>query len=140
MRPCRTWIRGGGRFTPAQPAPQHVDFAIEAPANALQLRLDLKVTSAVTDVEVDERPVKILGKPGQWSHLVLAAPHGGVLVSFRPSAHGKLEARWALVTPGWPADATSLPKRSANLMPWSLSDTTVTLWSVPGPGRPALDY
>jgi hypothetical protein len=125
---------------PSSPAPLQVEFALNVPDDAVQLRLDLKASAPVTDVLIDERPITLLTTPGKWSHLVLAAPRGGVLVSFKPTGHGKLEARWAIVTPGWPAEAKPLPPRPADLMPWSLSDSTVTLQSIPAAGRPALTY
>src|SRR5262249_35459781 len=43
-------------------------------AEALQVRLDLKASAPVTDVRIDGKPVALLTKPGQWSHLIFHAP------------------------------------------------------------------
>jgi hypothetical protein len=103
-------IDGRGTFTEAQ-----------------QIRLDLKSSAPVADVRLDGKPVALLTKPGRWSHLIFYAPRGGVMISLTPKGHGTLDARWATITPGWPADWKPLPPRPANLMPWSWSDSTVVL-------------
>lgn len=111
------------------PVPGQANLVITVAHDAEQLRLDLKATSSVSDVRVDGLPVRLLTKPGRWSHIVLSAPRGGLLVSFSPVGHGKLEARWASVATRWPADAVPLPPRPATVMPWNISDTTVKLMS-----------
>jgi hypothetical protein len=111
-------------------------FTVFVPPGVEVLHLDLKTSAPVADVRLNDEPVALLTKPGEWSHLTFTAPRGGgVSIRFTPKAHGKLEARWAAFTPGWPAGA-SLPPRPADVMPWMLSDSTVVLGATrPGEGR-----
>lgn len=102
-------------------------FSLQVPAGVQVLGLDLKTSAPVSDVRIDGQPVALLTKPGEWSHLTFTAPGDRLTVSFTPKAHGQLQARWAAFTPGWPQGAAPLPRRPADVMPWSRSDSTVVL-------------
>jgi hypothetical protein len=111
-------------------------FTLFVPPGVEALRLDLKTSAPVADVRVDGQPVALLTRPGEWSHLAFTAPPGSLSIRFTPKAHGRLEARWAAVTPGWPSDAAPLPAMPREVMPWSLSGSTVVLGATgPGDGR-----
>jgi hypothetical protein len=139
VRQVATTAYGG---TPPQPAAAGAApsgpraFTLFVPPGVEMLRLDLRTSAPVDDVRVDGQPVALLTTPGEWSHLAFAAPGDRLTVRFTPKAHGRLEARWATYTPGWPPGAAPLPPRPADVMPWSLSDSTVVLGATgPGDGR-----
>ena len=95
-----------------------------------QLALDLRVDTLVRDVMVDGRPLAILSKPGQWTHLRWQGGGDQVSVSFRPSGPGTMEARYAQFTTGWPAQAKPWPPMPANVMAWDLAGSTVVTGAV----------
>ncbi len=75
-------------------------------------------------------PARLNGQPvtlsGQGTRIVWSAPEGLDLVL--PAQHG-LQARYAIVSEGWPAWAAPLPPRPARVMPWEDSGGSVILGS-----------
>jgi hypothetical protein len=81
-------------------------------------------------VTVEGAPAAILTRPGAWTHISWTAPKGRFVIAFRPKGHGRLQARWATLAPGWPRGAQPLPPRPADRMPWGLSDSTALTGSL----------
>jgi hypothetical protein len=99
-----------------------------APApGADHLVIDLRADAAVTATRVDGRPVRLLAKPGQWSHLRWSGSDQSVTLSFRPAGPGTLEIAYAEGLPGWPAAARPLPPMPARDMGWNLAGDTVVV-------------
>jgi hypothetical protein len=101
-------------------------LSLVPPLGARIIGLDLKSSVPVTDVRVDGRASKLLGKAGVTSHLRWAAEPQGVTVTFRlPPGHGALDIDYGVMTDAWPAGAKPLPPRPKTLAPWDQGDSTV---------------
>ncbi|MDP3490423.1 MAG: M20/M25/M40 family metallo-hydrolase [Phenylobacterium sp.] len=100
------------------------------PPGAATLILELRVSGPVDEVRLNGVPAPLLAEPGQWSQLRWSAETQPVQISFRPGApSGQLEVRYGAVTPGWPAGATPLPPRPADLMAFDASDSSIVTGS-----------
>lgn len=96
------------------------------PPGARVLALDLKTTAALSQVSLNGRPVKAMAKAGRWTRIRWqAAGPEGLTLSFRATAPGSLEARYASVTETWPAEARPLPPRPTDVMAFDISDSTI---------------
>jgi hypothetical protein len=96
-----------------------------------RIQLAIRSTVPLTDVRSGGMTLKDLGKPGEWTNLIWEASAtrdvSAPILSFAATGHGTVEVRYASIVPGWPKDATPLPPRPANAMPWSLSDSTAEI-------------
>lgn len=100
---------------------------VKPPAGARVISLDLRSDVAVTGAAIEGEPVKLLTKPGKWSHVRWQGAPDGLLLTFRPKGPGALTLRYAGLTERWPAAARPLPKRPAEVMPFDVSDSTVVV-------------
>ena len=89
------------------------------------LELQLRPSAVVSDVRINGTPEPVLGKPGQWTHIVWQAAPDGVTATFRPAGPGEMDVRYALVVPHWPDQAALLPPMPLTIMPWHLAGSTV---------------
>jgi hypothetical protein len=132
-------LRSGSR-APARPAAVQKPYADikREPTGRVVVRLDptpgardlvlwLKSPQTLGSIRVNGLPVKVSTKPGGWTRIDWRGPRGGLEVVTTPPAHGSLEARWAVVSDGWPRDAKPLPPRPADAAPWDTSDSTVVV-------------
>ncbi|HXU84039.1 MAG TPA: hypothetical protein VN914_21740, partial [Polyangia bacterium] len=62
--------------------------------------------------------------PGQWVRIFWDSPGQGLSLPIKAAGTGRLDVRYVAVIERWPAEATPLPQRSGDLMPWDLSDST----------------
>ncbi|MEP6967256.1 MAG: M20/M25/M40 family metallo-hydrolase [Pseudomonadota bacterium] len=104
-------------------------IVVNAPAapDVLGLRLDLRPETLVGGVTLNGKPMAILGKPGQWTHLIWKAAPEGLAVSFRPAGPGSLQIGYAQFLNHWPGDATPLPPMPRDVMAWDLAGSTVVV-------------
>ncbi|HWE47018.1 MAG TPA: M20/M25/M40 family metallo-hydrolase [Caulobacteraceae bacterium] len=92
-------------------------------------------SNAPLSLTVAGMPLSKQVKPGAWMILVWAHPPGddgppGVKVEFDAPTDAKLDMKYALVTPGWPAQAKPLPPRPGNVMAYAASDSTAEVGSL----------
>lgn len=89
--------------------------------------LDVRGSDALQTLEVNGKTVTVAAKAGAWSRLRLTgAPQPSeVRIPSRPPG-STIEVRYAVFDEHWPASATALPPRPADLMPFDLSDSSVT--------------
>ena len=108
-----------------------LQISLPPSGHARQLRLDLRMSKAITTATVNGQGAEFSPMQGAWTHIVWNAPSpAGLVVTL--SGSGPIEARWAEVIDGWPAEAVPLPRRPANAMPWQTSDATVIIGSSRG--------
>ncbi|MFZ2236329.1 MAG: M20/M25/M40 family metallo-hydrolase [Dokdonella sp.] len=103
---------------------RHV-LTITPPAGARELRLQLRATVAASDVQLEGHAVALLDDAGQWNRLRLFPNGEPIRLSWHADGAGALEVAHAAISDGWPADATPLPERPRDVMPWGLSDTHI---------------
>lgn len=91
-------------------------------AGPRELRLNLEGEGALADLALNG---EALAPPpaGEPFRLRWADPSGGLTLVFRPPVDAPLQVTWVGVHDGWPRDATPLPPRPGNVMPWGSSDT-----------------
>ncbi len=82
------------------------------------LRLDLRVDAPLSAVTFDGRPVALLGKPGQPSHLIWYGSDHAFAIGFKPTGAGRLSLEYAEQFPTWPSAAMPPPSMPANDMAW----------------------
>ncbi len=95
-------------------------------AGGRELRMTLTSTAPVHDFTLDGKPAPLLGKAGTAAYVRWSASGDGVTLRFIPTAPGELDLKYAEIKDGWPA-GMSPPPKPADVMPWSLSDTTVVI-------------
>ena len=95
------------------------------PPGAGYLTLSLTADTPVAVRSVGGVPQSATLAPGRPLRIAWASAPHGVEISLRPAAHGRLEVRTAANVDRWPAGAAPVPRRTANLMPMDVSDTTV---------------
>ena len=100
-------------------------LTITPPPDARELRLQLRGTGVANDVQLEGYAVSLFDQPGQWNRLRLFPNGEPIRLSWHSDAPGSLEIMHAAISDGWPADATPLPERPADVMPWGLSDTHI---------------
>ena len=104
---------------------RHV-LTITPPSGARELRLQLLNSVAVSDVQLEGRSVGLFAEPGKRNRLRLLPAGEPIRLSWR-GGPGSLEVQHAAISDAWPADATPLPERPREVMPWGLSDTHVVI-------------
>ena len=134
---------GGRRGTPMDAAPAAY---VEAPAPQItlardadgQLRLhvkpppgvrvlDLKLVpdTAATITGIGGASLQMPMKPGAPTFVRWTSVQPGYDLVIRPGGPGKLTAKYSATLEQWPTGAPPLPPRSANVMPFDVSDSTV---------------
>ncbi len=103
---------------------RHV-LTIMPPPDARELRLQLRGNVAASDVKLEGEAVGLFAQPDQWNRLRLFPNGDPIRLSWQADAPGSLEIQHAAISDDWPADATPLPERPPELMPWGLSDTHI---------------
>ena len=98
-------------------------LTLKPPFPYRELQLWLTFDGAPAPARLNGQPVTL---SGQGTRIVWSAPEGLDLVL--PAQHG-LQARYAIVSEGWPAWAAPLPPRPARVMPWEDSGGSVILGS-----------
>lgn len=105
---------------------RHV-LTITPPANARELRLQLRATVVASDVQLEGHAVALLDEAGQWNRLRLFPNGEPIRLSWHADGAGTLDVAHAAISDGWPADATPLPERPPDVMPWGSSDTHIVI-------------
>ncbi|CAN5317959.1 M28 family metallopeptidase [soil metagenome] len=89
------------------------------------LVLTLKPSVELAGFAVNGRGSRITAKAGEATLIRWFVPAEGLTVTFTPAGPGGLDLQYAAFSHGWPAGATPLPKRPANVMPFGDSDIGV---------------
>lgn len=100
-------------------------LTITPPPGARELRLQLRGTLSANDVQIEGYAVSLLDQPDQWSRLRIFPNGEPIRLSWHADASGSMEIQHAAISDGWPADATPLPERPREVMPWGISDTHI---------------
>jgi peptidase M28-like protein len=95
--------------------------------DARDLVLWLRSPQPMDSIRVNGIPVKLSTKPGGWTRIDWRGPRGGLEVVTTPGPTGSLEARWGVVSDGWPKDAAPLPARPVDAAAWDNSDSTAVI-------------
>ena len=127
-----------GAFAAATPLKLNKPYAnlLREPGGRVVLRLDptpgarqlgvwVRGAAVNTPATLNGLPVNLAAKAGQWTYITWSGPRGGLELALDGGPHGALEARWMVLTEGWPAGAKPLPTRPSTAMPWDDSDSTV---------------
>lgn len=99
-------------------------LTITPPAGARELRLQMRGSVAAGDVRLNGIAVDLLATPDALDRLRLY-PGGQSIELSWTAAGGSLDIRHAAISDDWPADATPLPERPSEVMPWGMSDTHI---------------
>ena len=105
---------------------RHV-LTITPPVGARELRLQLLGSGALSDVRLEGKPVGLFAESGKPNRLRLFPNGETIRLSWQAGTSGSLEIQHAAIGDAWPSDATPLPERSRDVMPWGLSDTHVVI-------------
>ena len=108
---------------------RHV-LTITPPPDARELRMQLRGTIVANEVQLEGHAVSLFDQPGEWNRLRLFPNGEPIRLSWRADAAGSLEIVHAAISDGWPADATPLPERPRDVMPWGLSDTHIVTGTI----------
>jgi len=81
----------------------------------LDLALELKTDTIVSDVRLNGEPVKLFSRPGKAVRMYWAPVPEGVSLSFKPAGPGSLDVAYAAYLAGWPVDARPLPPQPATV-------------------------
>ena len=94
--------------------------------------LEITVVGPMPSVAIDGKPVPpepvvpLSATPPAESQFQVRLAGQPVAHRITVMATGAVDVRYGVVTPGWPADATPLPPRPSDVMPFDLSDSMVT--------------
>jgi len=91
------------------------------------LSLELTSDTVIRTTALNGRRIKVLDKPGQVTRLRLTVLPGGLVLTFKPAGHGRLQMQYAATSEGWPVTAKPLPPRDARTMAFDLSDSTTVV-------------
>ncbi len=98
---------------------------VTPPPGARTLALVLRPSVKLSEATLNGRPVKALAAPGAETRINWEAAPQGLELSFKAPGPGALEVGYIAVTDGWPAGATPLPSRPADVMGFDASDATI---------------
>jgi hypothetical protein len=90
-----------------------------------RLSLDVSTDTQVAGAAFDGKPMPLLLKPGEVSHIVWHGSDQPFTVSFRPSGPGVLTLAYAQELPAWPSDARPLPPLPPADMAWDRAGVTM---------------
>lgn len=137
-----TWPLRGAEAAPARylPAPAatiafsraadgDLRLHVTPPAGARTLVLNLTPNTPLALREAQGAPQDVTLAPGAPERVVWNVAPNGLDLVLRPISPGRLQVQTAVDVKSWPAGATPLPPRPANLMPFDVSDTTLVLKS-----------
>lgn len=96
---------------------------LDLPA-ARVILLDVRSRQPLRTLTVNGKPVALTGKAGAWTHLRIAGAPQSSQIGLPAGA--TVDVRYAVFDEHWPASATALPPRPTDLMPFDLSDSSVT--------------
>ena len=97
---------------------------VVSPPGARTLMLQVRPTTPGRILGVNGAPLAMSLTPGQWTQVSWATANQPVDLAIRTTGPGRLDVRYVAGIPRWPADATPLPARPADLMAWDDSDST----------------
>ena len=131
--PYRAIEAAPARFAPEPPAAVRFsrepsgDVRVRAipPVGARTLTIGLTTDGPVALTAIDGVSQRYTLAPGRQARIIWSVAPQGVEILLRPAAHGRLEVRTAANIERWPAAAEPVPKRSPNLMPFDVSDTSL---------------
>ncbi|MET0270899.1 MAG: hypothetical protein ABW173_10770, partial [Sphingomonas sp.] len=95
-----------------------------------EVRMALVATVAMASSRLDGVATPLLAQAGRLGRLTWTGRDQALTMMFTPRGPGRLVARVAFLTDGWPADARPLPGRAADMMPWYNSDSRVVIDTV----------
>jgi len=98
---------------------------VTPPAGARTLILNLTPNTPLALREVQGVRQDVTLAPGAAERMVWNVAPNGLDLTLRPISPGRLEVQTAVDLESWPAGATPLPPRPADLMPFDVSDTTL---------------
>ncbi|MFN9848778.1 MAG: M20/M25/M40 family metallo-hydrolase [Alphaproteobacteria bacterium] len=95
-----------------------------APSGARTLVLRIRSTVPGAIVAIGDVPVSIPLTPGKWSRVSWATAARPLDLKIKAAGSGRMDVRYAVTLPRWPAGVAPLPARPTDLMVWDNSDST----------------
>jgi hypothetical protein len=95
-----------------------------APSGARTLVLRIRSTVPGSIVAIGDAPVSIPLTPGKWSRVSWATAARPLDLTIKAAGSGRMDVRYAVTLPRWPAGVAPLPARPTDLMVWDNSDST----------------
>lgn len=117
----------------AQPAPlialqrgsgDRLDLGAIAPSGSRAMVLRIRSTVPGRIVAIGGAPVAIPLTPGKWSRVVWSTAARPLDLTIRAAGPGKMDVRYSVSQPRWPAGVAPLPARPADVIAWDDSDST----------------
>jgi len=94
------------------------------PPGARTLALQLRANTAARIERIAGVPADVRLPAGKWVKVFWWTPGQGLDLAIKPAGPGRLEVRYSAGFDRWPATATPLPPRPADLVAWDSSDST----------------
>lgn len=123
--PAKMVVETPPQISVARLADGRLSLRAVPPAGARLLALQVRPSAAAEIVSVGGLQQKLAMKPGRWTRLWWQGDPAGLEITFRAPAGGGLDVRYAATLERWPAGATPLPPRPAEVGPFHTSDSTV---------------
>lgn len=94
------------------------------PAEARTLEMQVRASTAAQVTAVAGVPTSVPLPAGKWVRVNWVSAGEAIDLAIQPAQPGRLDVRYVVGIERWPATATPLPPRPADLMAWDDSDST----------------